>query len=81
MTRARRRAAAWLAALVSSVAPVLAADHAPYQVGDQRSGFTYQPPDLQAQQNDDLSNQGMLWVERGAAQWQTSAGTAGKYCP
>lgn len=80
MTRRRRRAWPWLPVLALGVAPVLAADQPAYQVGDQRSGFTYQPPELQAQQNDDLGNQGMLWVERGEAQWRAPAGSAGKAC-
>jgi L-cysteine S-thiosulfotransferase len=75
-----RRAAAWLAALALGAAPGLAADHAPYQVGDQRSGYTYLSGELQAEQDDDLGNPGMLWVERGADQWRTPAGSAGKSC-
>src|SRR5258708_6215844 len=67
-----------LALLVSSAA--LAQDRAPYQVGDQRSGYTYLTPTLQAQQNDELGNQGMLWVERGAAIWKAVAGSASKSC-
>ena len=31
-------------------------------------------------QNDDLGNQGLLWVERGETQWNAVAGTAGKAC-
>jgi L-cysteine S-thiosulfotransferase len=58
----------------------LAQDHAPYQVGDQRSGYTYLPKELQAEQNDDLGNPGMLWVERGAEIWRAPAGDAGKSC-
>src|SRR5271156_3700227 len=60
--------------------PALAAAPAPYQVGDQRSGYTSLSPELQAQQNDELGNQGMLWVERGAALWRAPAGSAGKSC-
>ncbi len=70
--------AAMLALMASSIA--LAQDRAPYQVGDQRSGYTYLPADLQQQQNDDLANQGMLWVERGAEIWRKPAGSAGKSC-
>jgi len=79
-----RRAAPWVAALAlvaaPLLAPLLAADQAPYQVGDQRSGYTYLSPELQAQQNDELGNQGMLWVERGAALWREPSGAAGKSC-
>ncbi len=66
--------------LLASVSAAQAQDHAPYQVGDLRSGYTYLSPDLQQQQNDELGNQGMLWVERGAAIWRTPAGGAGKAC-
>lgn len=58
----------------------LAADTVAYQVGDQKSGFMFLPPDLQQMQNDDLGNQGLLWAERGEAQWNTVAGGAGKSC-
>lgn len=75
-----RRAAAWLAALALGAAPGLAADPAPYEVGDQRSGYTYLSPELQGQQNDEFGNQGMLWVERGKAAWGEVAGSAGKSC-
>src|SRR5689334_3569896 len=67
-----------IALLAASLA--LAADGAPYQVGDQKSGFMFLPPDLQALQNDDLGNQGMLWVERGEKLWNEVAGGAGKSC-
>lgn len=72
------RALLW--AILLAAAPALGQDVPRYQVGDQRSGFTYLPPELQAQQNDDLGNQGMLWVERGATLWGQAAGSAGKSC-
>jgi sulfur-oxidizing protein SoxA len=56
-----------------------AADPA-YQVGDQKSGYMFLSPDLQAMQNDDLGNQGLLWVERGEKLWGEVAGGAGKSC-
>jgi sulfur-oxidizing protein SoxA len=65
---------------VIAAAPGLAEEPAPYRVGGQRSGYLYLPPELQAQQNDDLGNQGMLWVERGASLWQQAEGAAGKSC-
>src|SRR5882672_12332344 len=68
-----------LLAMTVLMTVALAAD-APYQVGDQKSGYMFLPPDLQAMQNDDLGNQGLLWVERGEKQWSEVAGTAGKSC-
>ena len=67
-------------AILLTLPAAAAQDHAPYQVGDQRSGYTYLSPELQAEQNDDLGNQGMLWVERGETIWRTPAGAAGKSC-
>lgn len=58
----------------------LAADTVTYQVGDQKSGFLFLPPDLQQMQNDDLANQGLLWAERGEVLWRTAAGQAGRSC-
>jgi sulfur-oxidizing protein SoxA len=41
-----------------------------------RSGFEFLTPDLQALQEDEFANPGMLWVQRGATLWQQSvAGT------
>jgi len=67
-------------ALLAIAGAAGAQERAPYQVGDQRSGYTYLAPDLRQQQNDELGNQGMLWVERGAALWKAVAGSAGKSC-
>jgi sulfur-oxidizing protein SoxA len=66
-------------AMTGLMTSVLAAD-APYQIGDQKSGYMFLPPDLQAMQNDDLGNQGLLWVERGEKQWSEVAGSTGKSC-
>ncbi len=78
MTLARVSGAA-IAGVALLALSALAADP-PYQVGDQKSGYMFLPPDLQAMQNDDLGNQGLLWVERGEKQWSEVAGTAGKSC-
>lgn len=44
------------------------------------SARDFLPPELRAQQADDGSNPGMLWVERGAKLWSTPDGAAGKAC-
>jgi sulfur-oxidizing protein SoxA len=69
-----------MVALLAGVSLALAADQAAHQVGDQKSGYMFLPPDLQQIQNDDLGNQGLLWVERGEKQWREVAGSAQKSC-
>lgn len=44
------------------------------------SARDFLPPELQAQQDDDGANPGMLWVERGDVLWGTVDGAAGKAC-
>ena len=81
MVLPRARRGGWIvSALLATASVGYAEERAPYQVGDQRSGYTYLAPELQRQQNDELGNQGMLWVERGAAIWKAVAGSAGKSC-
>ena len=45
-----------------------------------RSGFTYLPPEMQALQDDDFANPGLLWVETGERLWSEPAGTSGQSC-
>ncbi len=45
-----------------------------------KSGREFQSAEVQALQADDFANPGMLWVERGAALWNTADGKAGKSC-
>jgi sulfur-oxidizing protein SoxA len=45
-----------------------------------RSGLADMSPALQALQRDDAQNPGLLWVQDGAALWQTPAGVANKAC-
>ncbi len=71
-----------VAALSSLIAAggVLAQDWGAYQVEDRRSGYTYMTEQTRFIQDDDFQNPGMLWVERGAAEWEKVEGTAGKSC-
>ena len=45
-----------------------------------RSGFEFLGSDVKAMQEDDFSNPGMFWVERGAKLWSERAGAAGVSC-
>jgi len=45
-----------------------------------RSGYAFQSTDTQTLQDDDFQNPGMLWVDQGAALFQTPAGDSGKAC-
>ena len=58
----------------------LAAASAVAQPEPRRSGLDYMSPALQALQRDDAQNPAMLWVQDGAALWQTPAGKLGKSC-
>jgi len=51
-----------------------------YQVGKEKSGFIYLDAPLRAMQNDDFSNPGYLWVQKGQALWSSADGTNGKSC-
>ena len=51
-----------------------------YQVGDKKSGYLYSTPATQAIQDDDFTNPGFLWVERGRALWTKKEGAANKSC-
>jgi len=47
---------------------------------ERRSGYHDMGPALQKMQDDDSSNPGMLFVQKGAGLWRTPAGAAGKSC-
>ena len=70
------RTVAWLliAALAGFVTGAAGQDRriAP---GDLRSGVTFVRPEIRAMQEDDFSNPGMLWVEKGAKSWAVGAGS------
>jgi sulfur-oxidizing protein SoxA len=53
---------------------------AKYIVGKEKSGYVYASPQTRAMEDDDFSNPGFLWVEKGKALWSTVDGTAGKSC-
>jgi len=53
---------------------------AKHTVGNEKSGYVYASPDTRAMQDDDFSNPGFLWIERGKTLWNTPYGAAGKSC-
>jgi sulfur-oxidizing protein SoxA len=55
-------------------------DTAKYIVGNEKSGYVYASPETRAMEDDDFSNPGFLWVERGKALWNTPDGTSHKSC-
>ncbi|WP_169517123.1 sulfur oxidation c-type cytochrome SoxA [Azohydromonas australica] len=50
-----------------------------YSIEGRRSGYTYLSADTRAQQDDEFSNLGMLWVEQGQRLWSV-AESNGKSC-
>lgn len=47
---------------------------------DRQSSYEIMSPDLQAMQDDDAANPGMLWVGEGAALWETPEGASSRSC-
>lgn len=47
---------------------------------DRQSSYEIMSPELQAMQDDESINPGMLWVARGAALWEAPEGTSGRSC-
>ncbi len=45
-----------------------------------RSGYSFMTPEVQAIQDDDTANPGMLWVLDGEKLWSSKTGTAAKAC-
>ena len=44
------------------------------------SGYWFASPETRAIQDDDFSNPGLLYVDRGALRWSAADGAAGKSC-
>ena len=47
---------------------------------DRQSSYEIMSPELQAMQDDESINPGMLWVAQGAALWETPEGATGRSC-
>ena len=82
-------AAAATAAVVGGLAAAALADPpfdpkdpkmAPYVKDAKRSGYTFAEPETRSMQDDDFSNPGFLWVEKGEKLWSKAEGSAGKAC-
>lgn len=52
----------------------------PYVKDDKRSGYTFAEPETRAMQDDDFTNPGFLWVEKGEKLWHKAEGSASKSC-
>ncbi len=53
---------------------------AAYISGDKRSGYTFAEPETRGMQDDDFTNPGFLWVEKGQKLWSKADGSANKAC-
>jgi len=63
--------------------PVISApdpSFAKYIVGEEKSGYVYLDSQTRAMEDDDVSNPGFLWVDKGKALWNATDGTAGTSC-
>lgn len=73
-----------LGALLALAAPLVAAqpepDIAKHEAGALKSGWVYAEPQTRAMQDDDFSNPGFLWVDKGKALWAKADGASGKSC-
>jgi len=68
------RTLAWLLALALAGSSLgTAGQERRIALGDLRSGITFVRPEIRAMQEDDFSNPGMLWVEKGAKLWRVGA--------
>jgi sulfur-oxidizing protein SoxA len=72
-------AVAIVVSLASSVSSQTGAT-ASHVSGTEKSGYVYAEPQTRAMQDDDFSNPGFLWVDKGKALFATVEGTAGKSC-
>jgi len=68
------------AAVALMLMTLLLIDTAQAQLPARRSGFDFMGASTQAIQRDDLLNPGMLWVQDGAALWDSPGGSSGKSC-
>lgn len=69
-----------LALLAACAAQVKAQGWAQVAESGRRSGYQDMGPSLQAMQDDDIANPGMLWVQEGEALWARKQGAADKSC-
>jgi sulfur-oxidizing protein SoxA len=75
--------AALTAGLVLSLASLVWSQSDPlakHMSGDKKSGYVYAEPQTRAMQDDDFTNPGFLWVDKGKALWSKVDGTLGKSC-
>jgi L-cysteine S-thiosulfotransferase len=77
-----RTAVRLASALIPLALATAAAAQPPSSVPDPsvRSATAFLSPELRAEQQDDLLNRGMLWVEEGRRLWQEPAGGAARSC-
>jgi L-cysteine S-thiosulfotransferase len=70
----RRTAAGFVALALAGSSSVAIAQERRIAPQDLRSGITFASAEIRAMQQDDFSNPGMLWVEKGAKLWSEPAG-------
>jgi len=80
MTPLQRRRIAPLAISVVIAVAALATGAAEIPQAERRSGAAFMGPDIQAMQDDDTANPGMLWVLDGEALWRRREGADGRSC-
>ncbi|MGF1474110.1 MAG: sulfur oxidation c-type cytochrome SoxA [Geminicoccaceae bacterium] len=82
VTGRSRCLAAWLAFMPLVTMPAVADESGQRALPlDQiASGYAFQSTDTQALQDDDFANPGFLWLDRGAALWQSPAGKTQRAC-
>jgi sulfur-oxidizing protein SoxA len=69
-----------LAGIVVAALATVAGGAAEIPGAERRSGYAFMGPEIQAMQNDDTANPGMLFVLDGEALWSRKAGAAEKSC-
>jgi sulfur-oxidizing protein SoxA len=76
--------AALIAGLVLSLASLVWSQPDPsvakHTAGDKKSGYVYAEPQTRAIQDDDFTNPGFLWIDKGRTLWTRVDGTMGKSC-
>jgi sulfur-oxidizing protein SoxA len=76
-----RRTVVWFVAATLAASSIVAGGQErriPLQ--ELRSGITFASREIRAMQEDEFSNPGMLWVEKGAKLWREPAGAADRSC-